>query len=477
MQTFLWHDYETFGADPRRDRPAQFAALRTTPELEPIGDPVAFYCRPARDVLPDPGSCLITGLTPQFTDVEGVIEAEFAARVHELLAEPGTCGVGYNSLRFDDEFTRNLLYRNFYDPYAREWENGNSRWDLIDLARMCYALRPHGIEWPLRDDGTPSFRLEDLARANHVVQHRAHDAGSDVEALVGFARILRRRQPKLWDWHLALRRKQRVFELLDIATMEPLVHVSSRYPSTRGCLAMIAPIAAHPTRATGVIVVDLDADPTPLIELDADDVADRVFTRRDDLPEGVERIPLKVVHANKSPALAPLSVLKITDTDRIALDVDRNLRHLERLRAAEGLAEKVRRVFARDEGPRPVGTNDADLAIYDCFLGDDDKPLLRSVRQTPPEELGTRTFAFKDARCAELLFRYRARNWPTTLDAGEAQRWDEMRRRRLETSTAATPRTFDDYFATITTLRDDPATSPPAHALLDQLDRWGRDIL
>jgi len=174
MQTFLWHDYETFGSDPRRDRPAQFAAVRTTTNLEVIGEPVSFFCKPALDVLPSPGACLVTGITPQRAELEGVIEAEFAARVHEPLAEAGTCAVGYNSLRFDDEFTRHLLYRNFYDPYAREWENGNSRWDVIDLARMCYALRPHGIEWPRREDGPPSFRLEDLARIPSLLREMAN---------------------------------------------------------------------------------------------------------------------------------------------------------------------------------------------------------------------------------------------------------------------------------------------------------------
>ena len=475
MQTFLWHDYETFGADPRRDRPAQFAAIRTTMELEVVGEAVSFFCKPAPDVLPDPGACLVTGITPQFTAAEGVIEAEFAARVHEPLAEPGTCGVGYNSLRFDDEFTRHLLYRNFYDPYAREWENGNSRWDLIDLARMCYALRPHGIEWPRREDGLPTFRLEDLARANHVAQRRAHDALSDVQALLGFARLLRLRQPRLWDWYLGLRRKQRVFELLDVVTMTPLLHVSSRYPADRGCLAIIAPLAGHPTRPNSVIVFDLDSDPTPLIELDADAIADRVFTRRADLPEGVERIPLKAVHANRSPALAPLSVLKATDTSRIALDVERNLAHLEQLRAASGLAEKVRRVFSRDT--QNVAATDTDIALYDCFLADDDRPLLRAVRQTPPEQLAGRPFAFKDARCADLLFRYRARNWPHTLDADEAQRWDALRRRRLETATPATPRTLEDYFATIALLRADETTTPAQRGVLDQLEQWGRTIL
>jgi exodeoxyribonuclease-1 len=321
----------------------------------------------------------------------------------------------------------------------------------------------------------PSFRLEDLARANHVAQHRAHDALSDVEALVGLARVLRWKQPKLWDWHLALRKKQRVFELLDVVEMTPLVHVSSRYPSTRGCLALVAPIAGHPTRPNGVIVYDLDVDPAPLIELDADEIADRVFTRRADLPEGVERIPLKTVHANKSPALAPLSVLKITDTARIALDVERNLRHLERIRTASGLAEKVRRVFSR-EAPRE-SAGDADIAMYDGFLSDDDRLLLRSVRETPPAELGTRRFPFRDARCAELLFRYRARNWPETLTAEEVQRWETERRRRLETATPATPRTLDEYFATIAEYRADAAATPADRALLDQLEQWGRTIL
>ncbi|HEV7491988.1 MAG TPA: exodeoxyribonuclease I [Rhodanobacteraceae bacterium] len=475
MQTFLWHDYETFGSDPRRDRPVQFAALRTTMDLNVVGEPVSFYCKPARDVLPSPGACLVTGITPQRAELEGVIEAEFAARVHEPLAEPGTCAVGYNSLRFDDEFTRHLLYRNFYDPYAREWENGNSRWDVIDLARMCYALRPHGIEWPKREDGSPSFRLEDLARANHIVQHRAHDALSDAQALLGFARVLRARQPKLWDWHLALRRKQRVFELLDVVGMTPMLHVSSRYPVARGSLAMIAPLAGHPTRPNGVIVFDLDSDPTPLIELDAAAIADRVFTRRADLPEGIERIPLKLVHANRSPALAPLSVLQATDTARIALDTERNLRHLEQVRTASGLAEKVRQVFARET--QPVAATDTDIALYDCFFSDDDRPLLRAVRETPPEQLGKRPFAFKDTRCAELLFRYRARNWPHTLDAEETQRWETMRRRRLETATPATPRTLEEYFAEITALRAEDSTTPAKHAVLDQLEQWGRTIL
>ena len=474
MQTFFWHYYETSGADPYRDRPLQFAGIRTTPELEIVDTPVMFYARPPRDALPHPDACLITGITPQHAEREGLAEAEFAARVHEQLAVPGTCTVGYNSLRFDDEFTRHMLYRNFYEPYAREWENGNSRWDLIDLVRMCHALRPEGIEWPTRDDGTPSFRLEHLARANHLEQEHAHDALSDVHALIGLARLLRVRQPRLWAWYFALRRKQRVFDLLDVVGMTPLVHVSSRYAASRRCLALIAPIAQHPSRSGEVIVCDLATDPAEWLALDEDDIADRIFTPRADLPEGVERIPLRTVRVNHAPALAPLSVLQGVDHARLQLDVASCLAHRDTLRAAEGLAEKLRRVFQRAAERPPA--EDPELALYGGgFLSDADKPLLARVRATPPALLGTSAFPFRDPRYAELLFRYRARNWPETLDAAETARWDAFRHARLTRHSALSVLTLDDYFARLDVLRHDPLAQGKL-PLLDQLQAWGEQL-
>lgn len=469
--TFLWHDYETSGADPRRDRPCQFAAVRTDANLEPVGEAIELFCVPAPDVLPHPHAVLITGITPQRLQRDGLPEAVFAAQVHDAMATPGTCTVGYNSLRFDDEFTRHLLYRNFYEPYAREWENGNSRWDLIDLVRMTYALRPQGVEWPQRDDGSPSFRLEDLARANRLQQERAHDALSDVHALIGLARLLRARQPRLFEFYFALRRKQRAFELLDVARRTPVLHASSRYPASRGCLALVAPLAVHATQPNAVIVYDLDSDPAPLLELDADAITDRVFSARADLPDDVERIPLKLVHANRSPALAPLSALAGVDLARIGLDTARCLAHLERLRDQPGLAAKLQQVFAR---PQAGPAQDPELALYDGFIGDADKRLLREVRATPPQQLATRGFAFRDPRLSELLWRYRARNWPEYLTHEEAVRWQAFCRDRLERKTELTTLTFDDYFALIAALRADPAQAANG-ALLDALQAYGHE--
>lgn len=473
MQTLFWHDYETTGADPRRDRPVQFAGMRTDLELQPVGEPVMFYGRLASDILPQPDACLVTGISPQHAAREGVAEAEFAARVHEQLAAPGTCAVGYNSLRFDDEFTRHMLYRNFYDPYAREWEQGNSRWDLIDLARMCHALRPQGINWPQREDGTPSFRLEHLAQANQLDQEHAHDALSDVHALLGLARLIRLRQPRLWDWYYALRRKQKVYDLLDLVRQTPVVHVSSRYPASRGCLSVIAPLARHPARPGEIIVYDLATDPREWLEFDAEAIADRIFTSRADLPEGVSRIPLRTVRANRAPALAPLSALQGVDMARLQLDLPACLRHAELLRAASGVVDTVCQVFAR--AATPLQAEDPELALYGGFLGDRDRVLLATVRATPPQQLHALANAFQDPRCSELLLRYRARNWPETLDADEQAEWQAFRHARLTRHTPSTSLTLEDYFTRIRELRGDPSGQRQL-PLLDQLEAWGEQV-
>ena len=284
----------------------------------------------------------------------------------------------------------------------------------------------------------------------------------------------RARQPRLFDFYFALRRKQRAFELLDHAHREPVLHISSRYPAEHGCIAMILPLAAHPTQSNGVIVYDLSVDPAPLLELDADDIADRVFVARTDLPDEIERIPLKIVHANKSPALAPLSALRGVDTLRIDLNVELCRKHCQQLQQAEGLAEKVRQAFAVARDARE--TPDPDLALYSGFATDADKRLLREVRRTPPAELASRQFAFSDPRYTEMLFRYRARNYPQTLSVDDAARWQAFRTQKLTRPADARALSLEEYFATIDTLRADAAVTASQQALLDQLQDWGLRI-
>jgi exodeoxyribonuclease-1 len=426
-KTFYWHDYETWGADPRRDRPAQFAGLRTDEELNPVGEPLILFCRPADDLLPQPDACLITGITPQRAEREGCVEAEFADAVHRELARSGTCDVGYNSIRFDDEVTRNLLYRNFFDPYAREWQNGNSRWDLIDTVRLAHALRPEGIDWPKREDGTSSFRLEHLTTANGIEHTGAHDALADVRATLALARLLKARQPRLFDYALSLRAKHRVADLLDQGG--PLLHVSARYPAELGCIAPVLPVARHPVNNNGVICFDLREDPGPLLDLSAEEIHQRLFNRAEDLPEGVERIPLKTVHINRCPILAPMKTLTAEAAGRWQIDDAVLARHAKSLQSMPGLAEKVQRVHAlADFAPE----TDPDLMLYSGgFFTDADRRAMARLRVLAAEELAAERFAFEDPRLPRMLFRYRARNWPRTLTDEERQDWDAYRLGRL----------------------------------------------
>lgn len=473
--SFLFYDLETFGADPRRSRVAQFAAIRTDEALNEIEESISFFVKPADDLLPSPVATLITGIAPQDALRDGIDEAGAFARIFEEMARAGTCSAGYNSLRFDDEFVRYGLYRNFHDAYEREWRGGNSRWDLLDALRLMHALRPEGIVWRQREDGAgTSFKLEHLAEDNGLRIGSAHEALSDVRATIGLARLFRDAQPRLWEYALRLRDKRHAASLLDTVRMTPLLHVSQRYPASRLCAAPVIPLARHPQIDSRVIVFDLDGEPDALLDLDADGIAERVYIRQADLPEGESRVPLKEVHTNKCPALVAWEHLREADFARLGIDPDAVLRRAERIRAAgPAIAEKVRRVFARE---RPADAVDADAALYGSFIGDADKRLFAQVRGTPPHLLAKAQYAFRDARLPELLFRYRARNWPDSLLPAERERWNAYRRERLDEDSGLSECTFAQFRDDIAQLRIAHAEDGGKQALLDRLQAWGDGI-
>jgi exodeoxyribonuclease-1 len=473
--TFYWHDYETWGTDPRRDRAVQFAGVRTDQELNPLGEPLVLFSKPADDMLPHPEAALVTGLTPQKALAEGVCEAEFMAAIHEQLAQPGTCGVGYNSIRFDDEFTRYGFYRNFIDAYGREWQNGNSRWDLIDMVRLTRALRPEGIEWPTHEDGAPSFRLEELTAANGISHTEAHDALSDVHATIAMARLIRERQSRLYDYLFNTRNKQKIARQLSVAEKQPVLHVSSKYPASQGCIAMVVPVAHHPVNKNGIIVYDLRQDPRPLLELEAEEIRERLFTPKADLPEGVERIPLKTVHINKCPVIVPMNTLTESATKEWAIDVEAGQRHLELIRRAQNLQAKIEAAHAPREFDQQQ--DDPDQALYGGgFFSDRDRRRIEAVREASPEELKSGDFKFEDSRLPELLFRYRARNWPHTLGSEEKRRWEDYRKRRLSEPELGGV-SLDQYREKLARMMVDPALGERERNILSELADWPDSIL
>ncbi|QIK37665.1 exodeoxyribonuclease I [Caldichromatium japonicum] len=472
-ETFYWLDYETWGGDPLRDRPFQFAGLRTDAEFNPLGEPLVLFCQPSADLLPDPDACLITGLTPLHIAERGMREVEFARAIHAELSQAVTCIAGYNNLRFDDEITRHLFYRNFIDPYAHEWRDGNKRFDLIDVLRLARALRPEGLNWPLHPDGTPSFRLDELTAANDISHENAHDALADVKATIALARRLRAAQPRLFAYALGLRDKRRVRALLD--QRRPLLHASARFPAELGCIAPILPLAPHPAKASAVICFDLRAEPLQLLDLTVDELQRRLFTPTDRRPQGVIRVPLKVVHINRVPMLAPMNTLTPVAAERWRIDPQQVIRHAcwiaER---GEEIAERVQALFQ----PLPATDLDPELALYSGgFIPDADRRLCAWVQRAHPEDLRSPPGRFTDPRLSVLLLRYRARNWPETLSETERAQWEAIRRRRLIEPEGGGSIQLDCYRARLSELAQQYAADPVKCALIGALRAWGDALL
>ena len=373
---------------------------------------------------------MVTGISPQLALQKGLPERDFIEKIHAEFAQPNTCVLGYNSLRFDDEHMRYSLYRNFYDPYAREWQNGSSRWDIIDVVRLCRALRPEGINWPVTEDGTPTNRLELITQANDISHEQAHDAMSDVYATIAVAKLIKEKQPRLWEFCLNNRDKRKLAAQLAVAVKEPMLHVSGMYGTDRSSTAIIVPVALHPTNKNGVIVYDLSEDPSELIDLDADSLAQRIFTPRDELPEGLKRIGLKTVHLNKCPIIAPLKTLSPAAAERLNINIEEQITRVEAIRMAQGLDKKVQTAFDSQKFD-PI--NDPDQSLYSGgFTSNSDKQLMGQILQANPKQLSQlRELPFQDKRFNELLFRYRARNYPQSLEPEDQQRWAEHCRERI----------------------------------------------
>ena len=458
----------------------QFAGLRTDANLNVIGEPLVIYARPAKDVLPHPMACLITGISPQKALEEGLPEHEFIRLIHEQFTVPGTCGVGYNSLRFDDEVSRFTLYRNFYDPYGREWQNGNSRWDIIDLLRTAYALRPEGISWPMREDGLPSFRLEQLTAANGISHESAHDALSDVYATIAMARLVKEKQPKLYDYVLKNKDKRSVLAQLDIRAMKPVLHVSGMFGAARHNIGLVVPLAVHPVNKNEVICYDLSADPQGVIKLPAQQIQDVLYTKTDKLPEGVQRPGLKSIHINKCPVIVPAKMADPAIAKRLGIDGQECRKHLTALREYRAIDpvvfnSKIQTVYTGHKFPEQT---DPDRMLYSGgFFSDSDRRVMDRLRNSSPEELASTSFPFEDARLPEMLFRYRARNFPQSLSDEESAQWEEYRFGYLTDPEMGASICMEDFQEEIESRLGGADLSDAHRKLLQQLLEYGDSLL
>jgi exodeoxyribonuclease I len=428
--SFFFYDLETSGFSPREARVMQFAGQRTDLELNLVGEPVNLLIKITDDILPDVDATLITGITPQMTIAEGLTEAEFLQEFENNVATPGTVFVGFNSVRFDDEFMRCMHYRNFYDPYEWQWQENRSRWDLLDVVRMTRALRPDGIQWPFDLEGKPTNRLELLTGLNKLSHEHAHDAASDVLATIEVARLIRNKQTKLFEYLFTMRDKKKIAELVE--KDEPFVYTSGQYPGEFDKTTVAVRVCPHPQRSSTAFVYDLRHDPAEYDGMTPEQLAEKWRWKKDsDEP----RLPVKRLQYNHCPAVAPLGVLDDASQKRLQLDMKLVQKHLKILRAQKDLAErlcKADEILEKKQQTSLIGTDkDVDSCIYDGFFGEPDKNAMRVVRAANPQELSDLGLKFDDQRLEALLPLYKARNYPRLLSPEERQEWENFRARKL----------------------------------------------
>jgi exodeoxyribonuclease I len=470
MATILWYDLETFGLHKAWDRIAQFAAVRTNNRFDPVEEPVVAFCRVGMDYLPNPESCLVTGLTPRLVNERGVYEREFARVLHDAMSVPNTCVAGFNNLRFDDEFVRHLFYRNFYDPYEREYANGNTRWDILDLLRMTHDLRPDGIEWVYDEEEKPVFTLERLASANGLIHDNAHDALSDVQATIALARLIHDRKPELFRYFFRLRKKNEVRRRLNLQHPRPVVYTSSVFTRPGSCSSVVFPVGTHPELDNMIIAYDLRYDPSSWLDLTVEEIQERVFSTSGE-GEPDRRVRFTGIHLNRCPAVSPLSVLSAARAQELGIDLEACRAHARVLSDRRDLASLVRRVYGGGNFPR---YKDPELQLYSgSFFGDEDRATCERVRSADPASLITHPPQFYDPRGPELLRRYLARNHYDLLSDADKSRWKSYCASKLLAPELDDAMEFARYRKRVESLMNRGDT-PPAHkAILRDLKEYG----
>ena len=466
-QTFFFYDLETSGLNAREDRIMQFAGRRTSMDLTPIGEPYNMLVALSDDTLPNPDALMVTGITPQKTVDEGYSEAQFARILNDEIFTPDTIVVGFNNVRFDDEFIRHLLWRNFYDPYEWCWKDGRSRWDMLDVVRMTRALRSEGISWPLDDAGEPTNRLELITRENGIAHKNAHDAMSDVDALIDVTKLIRNKQPQLFEYLLKMRDKKEVVKLVNVDDKKPFVYSSGRYDKEFAKTTVAFPLAAG--RNGNVVVYDLRYDPIPFIDLSESELAHKVYASwQERQAEDFVKLPAKELQPNRCPAVAPLGVLAHSDGwEKISLDAETIAKHQKNLLAHPEFAEKLRTIF--ENKPEFTRSPDPEAQLYDGFLNDRDRLRAEAVRNASERELADFHPNFADKRLPGLLLHYKARNFPKTLSSDEREMWQTWRAARIQ---AQLPK----YMAALQRFAAS-ALDPGKEFIVQELQLWAESIL
>lgn len=443
MANFFFYDLETSGFSARYDRIMQFAGQRTDMDLNPIGEPVNLLVKLPDDILPSPQAILTTKITPQATLSDGMLEPEFCKFFIENVATPGTIVTGYNSVRFDDEFIRHTLWRNFYPPYQWSFQDGRSRYDLLDPVRLTHALRPDGINWPTQTKQDPNdssketkvltVKLEEMARANGFTNKHAHDALADVEALINLAKLIKNKQPKLWQFCLDHRSKEAVKNIISPLQPKPFVYCSGSLANPNK--ATVAIVIGSMPRDYDYLIWDLSYSAEDFASLSYGDIK-KALAPRAGQDKDHSRLPIKQLSARRQPAVAPISTLDASSQERLGLNMDTIKKNLKSLAMHADLMKHILRAFAEQQAMQQTvydnKQTDVEGELYKGFISDKDARVCAEVTVAQSAQLSSFSDKFNDARLPELLFHYQARNFPNTLSTEQTEKWQDYRKAKLQ---------------------------------------------
>lgn len=393
----------------------------------------------------------------------GVPESEFTRLIHAELSKEGTCGVAYNGMSFDHEFTRVLFYRNLRDPYAWAWKNGNTYWDTIELVRAAFLLHPDALKkWPKKENGRPSFQLESLSAANLTSEEleASHDALADTIRMWKVAKLIRERAPKLWDYALKLRYKDDVKKLRK--RVQPILYVVGKIPTDRHCSTFLSNLLVSGRNANEDFAFDLFYDPSPLLK------SYQQWTLEDRSAAWRAILSFK---CNQSPFVCRWGYVgRLTELSLNDLLAKMQLNEAEvqdrHDRIQEFLAQESENPFAEYIQQREAESahrfsfrqTDPDEAIYKGFISDQDRNLMNQVLREGPQ-FDWRAVQSDDPRVEPLIFRYLARNYPEIRDGSGKKLWEAYCRKRQLQDRQQRNITADQIFS---------------YELRDSAEPWGR---
>lgn len=481
-ETLFWHDYETFGIDPQLSNVAQFAGIRTDLDLNILEEKIDIICRPTLDRLPSPEACMVTGISPMTNKIKGMNEVSFFQRINKELGRDGTCGIGYNNISFDDEVTRNGLYRNFIDPYQREWKNGCSRWDLLNVLRIVDAIKPNTFIVPTdKETGKKVFKLDQLSLANGIEHENAHDALADVIATIEMAKIVKEKEPELFDLLFKQRNKAgiegRLFEpksgwgAENKIIFKPFVMADSFFGGDQKFIEVLYPIS---TKGTDLYCIKLTKEIDQILNLDSDDLKEALYKKKEDMQEGELRIPLHTLRTNKCPIILPVSMITKEIAENLGIDGNQLRTNIGKIKANfSEIQQKIVKVFGT---PFKADDDlDVDQQIYNGFFSNNDKSRFEEIKKTESiyllDYLKENKSKFEDKRIEEMLFRYICRNFETDLDDETLQKWDEFCKNRILDGVYSL--TFDQYFEKLEILKEEHKENESKLKLLKDLTLFG----